>query len=640
MKKLLMKRFLKIVLLALLAVAAFCCGANIPDIRSYSGYYSEMQELRERLNRAYDAVGNLLASCVLDGSVSDSSFANVNGLGIEYYAKCGDVVITNTGVTDYSVYRSFPAACGADCKSFVIPDGEYSKPEYANAEQKRSFGGVTYGIELNNEFICDKAEFNGVAIPRLMGMDYSVYVKLTDDEYELFEDEVSYRENVYKAAKEAVMVSLLIGLAAFVALLFLAEKKRLKLDRLYGELRLLGAALAAFVSCQLVYEFSWASDIAELAGLFAALGALAVTAVGMSFARDYKTGNLREGFFVLQNCRKIRAFVFAEGAKRFGGGRVIGAFVGFCALFFIAGLMPLPLFLVMAAVLTLGGAGFVMKRISGMAQLYDGIERMADGDFSTPIDGCPEGVTGHMQERLNSINEGTRLAIEREIKAERMKSELITNVSHDLKTPLTSIISYADLLCKQDLQPEAANDYAQIIYKKAQSLKKLTSDLFDISKAESGSETAELEELDLCQLLRQSMGELNTELEASGLDFRLSLPEDEIRISGDGKKLSRVLENLITNCIKYSMPNSRVYIRAYSEDGCGVAELKNISAEPMDFDADEITERFVRGDLSRSTEGSGLGLAIAKSYTELCGGALKISTDGDLFKVKLSLRCC
>ena len=216
-----------------------------------------------------------------------------------------------------------------------------------------------------------------------------------------------------------------------------------------------------------------------------------------------------------------------------------------------------------------------------------------------------------------------------------MKSELITNVSHDLKTPLTSIINYADLLSKETLTPPEANDYVKIIKQKGERLKQLTNDLFDISKVQSGNEEFKIEDIDICLLINQTMAELNERIQQSGLVFKVSSEDKEMFIHADGRKMSRVFENLIINCVKYAMKNTRVYINiSYAESDVTV-EIKNIAGYEMDFDETEISERFVRGDSSRSTEGSGLGLAIVKSYVEACGGCVEIKKDGDLFKVIL-----
>ncbi|MGN1098141.1 MAG: sensor histidine kinase, partial [Clostridia bacterium] len=283
-------------------------------------------------------------------------------------------------------------------------------------------------------------------------------------------------------------------------------------------------------------------------------------------------------------------------------------------------------------------AGYFMYRyLVQLDKIKTGIIQIRSGNTDYKIEGCTTELLANAADALNSINEGVKIGVEREVKAQRMKSELITNVSHDLKTPLTSIISYADLLDGMELIPKEANDYAKIIKQKGDRLKKLTQDLFDISKAESGNESVNPERLDIALLLRQSMAELNSDIEKSGLSYVTSIPDKEIFVTADGKKLSRVFENLLVNTLKYSMRGTRVYVTLKSDGDGAAVEIKNISAEPMNFDSSEITERFVRGDSSRTTEGSGLGLAIAKSYAELCGGSLAIDIDGDLFKATVRI---
>lgn len=317
-------------------------------------------------------------------------------------------------------------------------------------------------------------------------------------------------------------------------------------------------------------------------------------------------------------------------------GRFVGIIiVAFSILIFLMTIAMLAspvlvLFLVAAVV---GAVIFVNKRLVGFNNLKNGIEKIKNGDLNHKITDCPEGVIGSMAENINSIGDGLQKSLENEVRAERMKSELITNVSHDLKTPLTSIINYADLLSQEELTPPEANDYVKIIKQKGERLKQLTSDLFDISKAQSGNEEFNIEDIDLCLLVNQAMGELNTQIEKSGLVFKVSSSDKEIFVRADGKKMSRVFENLLNNCVKYSMANTRVYIDIEKSDNGAIVEIKNIAGYEMDFDESEITERFVRGDSARSTEGSGLGLAIVKSYVEGCGGSVRIRKDGDLFKV-------
>ena len=277
---------------------------------------------------------------------------------------------------------------------------------------------------------------------------------------------------------------------------------------------------------------------------------------------------------------------------------------------------------------------FLIRRIDGFDRIVAALQRMRGGDLSFRLTDMPEGVFAAMAEDLGSLGDGMQAALQNEVRAERMKSELITNVSHDLKTPLTSILSYSDLLSQLELTPEEANDYAKIIHQKSLRLKNLTSDLFDISKVQSGVEQMVCERLDAVTLVRQALAE--QEAQNSGLVLKVTLPESELPIWADGRKMSRVLENLIGNCVKYAMKGTRVFVSLDERDGKAVFEVKNTANYEMDFAADEITERFVRGDAARSTEGSGLGLAIAKSYTEACGGIFEVEVDGDQFKVRIS----
>jgi signal transduction histidine kinase len=224
------------------------------------------------------------------------------------------------------------------------------------------------------------------------------------------------------------------------------------------------------------------------------------------------------------------------------------------------------------------------------------------------------------------------------MKSERMKSELITNVSHDLKTPLTSIINYIDLLKREDLEPEVARDYVRILDTKSQRLKTLIEDLFEASKAASGEMKLNIERIDVVQLLKQTLGEYDEKLKACSLEVKVNITADNIYINGDGKRLFRVFENLISNITKYSLNHTRVYIEVINTNEEVTITMKSISSYELNFDADEITNRFKRGDEARTTEGSGLGLAIAKSIVELHNGEFTIEVDGDLFKSTIKLK--
>ena len=228
------------------------------------------------------------------------------------------------------------------------------------------------------------------------------------------------------------------------------------------------------------------------------------------------------------------------------------------------------------------------------------------------------------------------MAIDKEIKSQHMKTELISNVSHDLKTPLTSIITYVDLLKCEDLNDESRKEYIDILDKKSKRLQILIEDLFEASKASSGNIDLQLEQIDVIALLRQTLGELEEKIDDSSLQMKINLTENKIICELDGRRTYRIFENIIGNILKYALENSRVYIDIIESEKEVSLIFKNISAYEMNFDSSEITERFTRGDISRNTEGSGLGLSIAKSLVELQGGSLMVNIDGDLFKVTIS----
>ena len=236
---------------------------------------------------------------------------------------------------------------------------------------------------------------------------------------------------------------------------------------------------------------------------------------------------------------------------------------------------------------------------------------------------------------VNDIASGFSNAISESLKSERLKTELITNVSHDIKTPLTSIINYVDLLKKEDIKNEKVREYIDILDKKSQRLKKLTEDLIEASKVSSGNVKLHLEDINIKELFNQTIGEFKDKFEEKELQIETKLPEKEVKIKADSRYLYRVIENLFSNISKYAQEKSRVYIDVEEKDKKIKISIKNISKEKLNISTDELMQRFVRGDKSRYTEGSGLGLSIAKSLTELQGGKFNIIIDGDLFKVEL-----
>lgn len=240
-------------------------------------------------------------------------------------------------------------------------------------------------------------------------------------------------------------------------------------------------------------------------------------------------------------------------------------------------------------------------------------------------------------DELNSLGQSVAAAVEERMRSEHFKAELITNVSHDLKTPLTSIINYVDLLKKEDIDNPRAAEYIEVLDRKSQRLKKLTEDLVEASKASTGVLTVTLERLDLVQLADQALAEYEDRLTRKGLPVVRTLPEEPVWVEADGRHLWRVLDNLLSNCAKYALESTRVYVEVQRYSDCATLSVKNISREELNIPPEQLVERFVRGDESRTQEGSGLGLSIARSLTELQHGRFQVSIDGDLFKATVTL---
>ena len=282
---------------------------------------------------------------------------------------------------------------------------------------------------------------------------------------------------------------------------------------------------------------------------------------------------------------------------------------------------------------------FLLKKYWGKVQekyhkLLNCIQEMAEGNLDVKEEE-DLGIFEPFKNQLFKVQEGFKKAVEKEVKSERTKTELITNVSHDIKTPLTSIINYVDLLKRQKIQDPKIASYLEVLDQKSQRLKTLTEDLVEASKASSGNLKLEMADIDLVELVQQTNGEFEERFEQRHLKIISDFPDGMIIIRADGRRLWRVLENLYTNAFKYAQEGSRVYVDVASVDGKAIFTMKNISEKPLNISPDELTERFVRGDVARTTEGSGLGLSIARSLTQLQKGEFVITIDGDLFKAQV-----
>ena len=279
------------------------------------------------------------------------------------------------------------------------------------------------------------------------------------------------------------------------------------------------------------------------------------------------------------------------------------------------------------------------KTAAAFDKIAEAIKQIANGDTRYRLDESEfSGGEISVVKDLNNISKGFQGAINEQVKSERLKADLITNVSHDIKTPLTSIINYVDLIKREKPENAKIQEYLDVLSLKSQHLKNLTEDLVEASKVSSGNISVELRDIDLVEMINQTNGEFEEKFSQKGLKIISILPSSSIMIRADGRHLWRVLENLYNNTFKYAAKNSRVYIDISTENNIATFVIKNISENPLNIRPDELTERFVRGDVSRTTEGSGLGLSIAKSLTILQGGKFDIIIDGDLFKVQIRFK--
>ena len=315
-----------------------------------------------------------------------------------------------------------------------------------------------------------------------------------------------------------------------------------------------------------------------------------------------------------------------------GGAFLFLQFLIIGCVFSGAGVFLLALMAVDVAVMI-----FAIRKADGLDLIMDGLKKISDGELQYKIK--TDTLTGKqkvMAEYINNIGSGLDAAVENSLKKERMQTELITNVSHDLKTPLTSIINYVDLMKRENPTDPKIQEYLRILDEKSQRLKVLTEDVVEASKASTGNIKLEMNDIDFVEMVQQVIGEFEEKFQEKNLTMMVHFTDEPSIIYADGQRMWRVLENVFGNVVKYAMEGTRVYAEISNRNKKVTFSLKNISAQPLNISADELTERFIRGDVARNTEGSGLGLSIAKSLTELQGGEFKLYLDGDLFKVMIT----
>ena len=354
----------------------------------------------------------------------------------------------------------------------------------------------------------------------------------------------------------------------------------------------------------------------------AALGLLLV----LSLAKHIKNKTLIKHTVIYRIFYKLFKFVRDIYDSGSVGRKVIIAVIGYPVLVALTFFM-FPI--------TIGvAAWFTLKRVKAFNAIKEGVERIKAGDLHHTIEVNGDGEFGRLAANINSITDGLKNAVDNELKSERLKTELITNVSHDIRTPLTSIITYVDLL-KKEKNPAKVEEYIEVLDQKSQKLKILTDDLFEAAKASSGNVPVNVERIDIVSVITQGLGELNDKIEELALEFKIKHPKEKVYVTADGKLLWRAIENLLSNIFKYALTGSRVYVDIEDLGNEILLSIKNISAYELNVSADELMERFKRGDESRSSQGSGLGLSIAKSLIDVQRGRFFIQVDGDLFKAMI-----
>ena len=314
------------------------------------------------------------------------------------------------------------------------------------------------------------------------------------------------------------------------------------------------------------------------------------------------------------------------------GGYENNIFVRFFQTYPFKGSLIMMMFLFLALI-------YGIKKTLDICVVNEALRKVNEGNLQDEIKLKGSPVIKELAENINLIKAGYKEILEEGVKNEKLKTELISNVSHDLKTPLTSIINYVNILKSNDITEEERRDYVGILEKKSLKLKALIEDLFEMSKINSGKMKINREKIDILSLVHQGLGEYSTLYSDKNISFKVESKEEAIYMDLDGRLMSRAIENIIINSIKYSLNNTRVYVSVYKEKGYVTIAMKNIANYEMDFNEDEMFERFARGDKSRNSkvEGSGLGLAITKSIVELHGGIVKIKREGDMFKIYLNL---
>ncbi|MDR3601382.1 MAG: HAMP domain-containing sensor histidine kinase [Desulfosporosinus sp.] len=491
----------------------------------------------------------------------------------------------------------------------------------------------------------------------LAGTPYEVYAAVIEplkpgdifyDDYVAYARIKSFSPYVYYA----LIISILLMGITFIYLAFVTGRREKEgeivhslVDRIYTDVYSLLVFIAALLSIAVASNIPLQDRIESIVGFSIILGIDVLIGLPyvLSMIRQLKSKQLLRNSLVYRMIKGLTLFV-----KLSMNGKVFKVWTLFLLLAYGAANLMIfmygcssnnaPRFFCLLLIFNIAALYFAAKSLWSLSQIIEAAKEISTGNLDYIMDQTKLSVAfSDFAQDIQNIQGGLKKAVAKALEGERMKIDLITNVSHDLKTPLTSIINYVDLLKRGDLNQEKVDDYVGILEEKSARLKQLIEDLVEASKASSGNLTIKAEKVDLHELILQACGEYEDKLRVAELDLRLSTSDEKTLVFADGKHMWRIVENLFSNVTKYSMPHSRVYINLTISDQFGLLTIKNISAFPLEISSEQLTERFVRGDVSRTTEGSGLGLSIAQSLTTLQGGRFKIENDGDLFKVLVEI---
>lgn len=527
--------------------------------------------------------------------------------GLIYYASDGTTEVTNSSNKTKEFFQTYPA--------YFIFDSYKEQVYPEEVKESTRYSWLT-------------------SYKREIGPKDVIYVAFTDDFiYPRLEKWQQNKALVTNNINQ--LAGFILGLAAaFIYLVMVIGRKPEEdgitfslVDRIYNDFKLVLclALIALWVGfMSVVYRFDPVQLTFPVTFIIAALGLLLV----LSLVKHLKNGTFLKHSLTYTIFAKFFGFfkdVYDSGSVAV---KIIVIVVGYPLL--VAGtffIFPI----------TIGAAAWLaLKKVKEFKNIKEGVQRVKNGDLQHFISVTGRGEFASLAADINNITDGINKAVANELKSERMKTELITNVSHDIRTPLTSIITYLDLL-KNEPDPAKSAEYLEVLEQKAERLKILTDDLFEATKASSGNMPVNFEKLDPVSLITQGLGELDDRISERKLEFRFNHPKDKVWVRADGKLLWRAIENLLSNIFKYAQEGSRVYIDILEQGAEVIITFKNISAYELNISAAELMERFKRGDESRSSQGSGLGLSIAKSLIEIQKGSFNIEIDGDLFKAIIQM---